>query len=359
MDGRIILKWASKNSGLIAWLRIWTTEHSVWYIFRTFYFSTTWTVAWLLSATVLVAVWIFRIRCESSRPTPCSTVRPSSKLILSPPLKQLPHFYETRSFLAVLTRSPPLVPILSQTNPLHAITFYFFTVYFNIILPCSQSRLCKWSFSFKYQPKPCKQIFLQPSLIRWRHWPENQTASHVNAVCTAIYACVYWHLSLWVRACVCVCPQKCTLVASYHAVGMSSVCLSVSPLSQLISSTAVLRCAVRGSMPGRSPLFTSRLLCGIPTPFPCLSSTRSSAQLIKLSLMLFINTSSTSWQFYAGAFARTIASSYPSVRAKQRASKLTTFPAIWLQGFWLKCTDTLQFWLQPDGQCQTSDWTPA
>jgi len=32
MDWRIILKWAFKNSGLIAWFRIWSTDHSVWYI---------------------------------------------------------------------------------------------------------------------------------------------------------------------------------------------------------------------------------------------------------------------------------------------------------------------------------------
>jgi len=123
MDGRIILKWVSKNSGLIARFRIWTTEHSVWYIVLNLLFQ-------LLGDCQL----LYCMRCDGSRPTPSFF-----KLILSSPLKQLPHFYGRRRFITMLARSPPIVPILSQTSPVHAITLYsyFFTVYFNIILPCS------------------------------------------------------------------------------------------------------------------------------------------------------------------------------------------------------------------------------
>lgn len=134
--------------------------------------------------------------------------------------------------------------------------------------------------------------------------------------------------------CACVCSQNCTLIASYHAMGMSSVCLSdsIPIVRQLISSTAALRCAVRGSMPGRSPLFTSIHFSSLLASFVVfqrhslsLFNSVQSAQLIKLSLMLFINTSSTSWHFYSSAFARTIALSYPSARLPARNSALPTW----------------------------------
>jgi hypothetical protein len=39
-------------------------------------------------------------------------------------LKNFPTFYGTRWFIAVVTRAPPLVPILSQINPIHTTPSY-------------------------------------------------------------------------------------------------------------------------------------------------------------------------------------------------------------------------------------------
>jgi hypothetical protein len=46
-------------------------------------------------------------------------------------VKKFPAFYGTRRPITALTRAPPLIPILSQMNPVHAKP----SIHFNILLP--------------------------------------------------------------------------------------------------------------------------------------------------------------------------------------------------------------------------------
>jgi len=124
-----------------------------------------------------------------------------------------------------------------------------------------------------------------------------------RTLCVCLLASII--VRAWMRVCVCLSPELhsgCVL-SSRGLVVCQSVCLSdsISIVCQLISSTAVLRCAVRGSMPGRSPLFTSIHFSSLLVSFvvfqrhsPSLFNSVKPAQLIKLSLTLFINTSPTS-----------------------------------------------------------------
>jgi hypothetical protein len=51
-------------------------------------------------------------------------------------IQQFTRFYETLSFVAMFTTaSQPSVLVLSQMNPLHILTSYFFNICFSIILP--------------------------------------------------------------------------------------------------------------------------------------------------------------------------------------------------------------------------------
>jgi hypothetical protein len=60
--------------------------------------------------------------------TPCSSAF-TEKPPVAELFKNFPTFYETRRFITVFIKSPPLVPILSQINPLHKTPSYFSKVF--------------------------------------------------------------------------------------------------------------------------------------------------------------------------------------------------------------------------------------
>ena len=61
-------------------------------------------------------------------------------------------------------KSPPLVPSLSQINPLHAVPSQSFKVHFNIILP-PNLRSTKWCISFRFPHQNIVCISLTPCVL--------------------------------------------------------------------------------------------------------------------------------------------------------------------------------------------------
>ena len=57
--------------------------------------------------------------------------------------------------------SPPPIPILSQINPVDALSFYFLKMHFNII-PTSTSTCSKWSLPLISPQKPCMHPSFPP-----------------------------------------------------------------------------------------------------------------------------------------------------------------------------------------------------
>jgi hypothetical protein len=74
------------------------------------------------------------------------------KLTVLQLVKKFPAFYGTRTLITVLTTVSHMS--LSQANPIHALTVYFFNIHLNIILP-STPRSSKWTpFLRIFPPKP-------------------------------------------------------------------------------------------------------------------------------------------------------------------------------------------------------------
>jgi len=67
--------------------------------------------------------------------------------------RNYPHFMEP-GVLLPHSQSPPLAPILSQTNPIHVLPIDLCKIHFNIILP-STPRCSKVYFLQVSPPKPC------------------------------------------------------------------------------------------------------------------------------------------------------------------------------------------------------------
>jgi len=64
-------------------------------------------------------------------------------------IKEFPVLYGTRRFITLIHKGPPLVPILSQLNPVHTITrLLYLKIHFNIIVP-SMSGSRKWFLSIR------------------------------------------------------------------------------------------------------------------------------------------------------------------------------------------------------------------
>jgi hypothetical protein len=112
------------------------------------------------------------------------------KLPIVQPLRNFPAFYGTRRFITNVHKSPPLVPILSQIDPVHTIPSYLSKIYFNIVhSPTSWSSY--WSLSFWlphqypicipllshscYMPCPSHHPWLDSRIFKCRrklqHWP--------------------------------------------------------------------------------------------------------------------------------------------------------------------------------------------
>jgi hypothetical protein len=83
----------------------------------------------------------------STYTTSCSTVL-LEKLTIPQLVKNFPAFVGTRRFIIVVTNSLPVIPMLSQLNQVHALSFYFLEIHFNVIL-ASKSLSSDYSLSFR------------------------------------------------------------------------------------------------------------------------------------------------------------------------------------------------------------------
>lgn len=75
--------------------------------------------------------------------------RPSWEAKSASASREHPHILQNPNFNYCVHNSPPLNHILSHSNPVQNLSFYFFKTNFNIILP-STTRSCKWSLYLKF-----------------------------------------------------------------------------------------------------------------------------------------------------------------------------------------------------------------
>jgi hypothetical protein len=97
---------------------------------------------------------------------------------ISTPSQEIPSILGNPKILYRVYTSPPLVPILSHTNPVHALPSSFLKAYFTIILPPTQrSSRESISVSFPhdshYAPHPNECHMPRPSHACWIDHPNN------------------------------------------------------------------------------------------------------------------------------------------------------------------------------------------
>ena len=109
-------------------------------------------------------------------------------------IKQFPTFYVTCAHCC-----PPLVWVLSQTNPVHSFPLYFFKIYSNIIFPF-MPRLPKWSLSSSFSQKTVhvsSPLYMSPappilSYFIWSHkYTTQKGAFHDYAIGPRSWTCIY------------------------------------------------------------------------------------------------------------------------------------------------------------------------
>jgi hypothetical protein len=71
------------------------------------------------------------------------------KLVAPQLVKKLPHILWNLKVHYHIHKIPPLIHVLDQINPVHALPSYFFKIYFNTVLT-STHRSCKWYASFRF-----------------------------------------------------------------------------------------------------------------------------------------------------------------------------------------------------------------
>ena len=92
-------------------------------------------------------------------------------------------------------KSLPLVPLLSQINPVQALPPYFIKMHFTVILP-SILRSSQWSLSFMFPHQTTIHISLLPD-IRHMSFPPCATQQYINMEYSFQTFMYYWlHLIL-------------------------------------------------------------------------------------------------------------------------------------------------------------------
>jgi len=77
------------------------------------------------------------------------------------PSQETPRLLWSIKFYYHAHKSPPLVPILSQMNPVHALLSYFFKIYSDIIFPSTHTSF-EWSLFCRFFDQNYVRIFLLP-----------------------------------------------------------------------------------------------------------------------------------------------------------------------------------------------------
>jgi hypothetical protein len=95
---------------------------------------------------------------------PGSRVLPE-KLTGPQPGKQFPAFYGNPTVYCRIHKRPPTLPILSQSNPVHASPSHFLKTHFNIIPPSTPRFSKSVSFRRISSPKPCLYLPCPPYVL--------------------------------------------------------------------------------------------------------------------------------------------------------------------------------------------------